>query len=437
MDTEDDWSTSIRIFPTLKKNCYTIPVDKAGQRILVIKQTSPTFELQFDGNYWATVNKPNIVSYEAIYIAKQNTSSICLARVEDDQIPFISALEIRSLHFNMYSHVNPNYALLFVNRIYGGANQTLRYPNDAYDRIWEPESGFGSIIVSVKRNGGSIDTSGAQDNPPASVFRNALTNSGTYWGIVPTTRGLQDDKNVPIYITTYFSEVDKTVKRSVQVLIDDKHHQHLLAVAYITNTTASSNTNFSVQAADDSSIPPLINSYEVYSIAGPLAQGTKTKDVEGLTALQRGFDVLEKWSGDPCLPSSFAWEWVQCNADPAPRVTSLNIKTSRNLGSFGLSGTLPDFSSMDPLQTIDLNNNSLDGAIPDFLGSISNLKLLDLSDNRLNGSIPSSLSDNKNLKLVLCKRKLSLGNVLFAGFLTRIQFIHPLQQTRSSVASYR
>lgn len=40
MDTEDDWSNSVRIFPTLKKNCYTIPVDKAGQRILVIKQVS-------------------------------------------------------------------------------------------------------------------------------------------------------------------------------------------------------------------------------------------------------------------------------------------------------------------------------------------------------------------------------------------------------------
>ncbi|KAL6183334.1 hypothetical protein ACLB2K_044745 [Fragaria x ananassa] len=299
MDTEDDWSTSIRIFPTLKKNCYTIPVDKAGQRILVRasfyhwgfydNKTSPTFELQFDGTYWATVNKPNIASYEAIYIAKQNTTSICLAQVEDDQIPFISALEIRSLHFNMYSHINPNYALLLANRIYDGANQTLR-----------------KLMI-----------------------------------------------------------------------------------------------------------PPLINAYEVYSIAGPLAQGTKTKDVEGLTALQRGFDVLEKWSGDPCLPSSFAWERVQCNA--VLRYCK-NIKISRNLGSFGLSGTLPDFSSMDALQTIDLHNNSLDGAIPDFLGSILNLKLLDLSDNRLNGSIPSSLSDNKNLKLVQYKRKLSLGNVLFAGF---------------------
>nr|XP_011465700.1 PREDICTED: uncharacterized protein At1g24485-like [Fragaria vesca subsp. vesca] len=279
MDTEDDWSTSIRIFPTLKKNCYTIPVDKAGQRILVRasfyhwgfydNKTSPTFELQFDGTYWATVNKPNIASYEAIYIAKQNTTTICLARVEDDQIPFISALEIRSLHFNMYSHINPNYALLLANRIYDGANQTLRYPNDAYDRIWEPVTVVHKIILRHL----CFD------------FRNALTTSGTYWGIGLTTRGLPDDKNVPIYITTYFSEVDKTVKRSVQVWIDSKHYGQpvvppfgSVAVVYITNMTASSNTNFSVQAADDSSIPPLINAYEVYSIAGPLAQGTKTKD---------------------------------------------------------------------------------------------------------------------------------------------------------------
>ncbi|PRQ15826.1 putative malectin-like carbohydrate-binding domain-containing protein [Rosa chinensis] len=162
----------------------------------------------------------------------------------------------------MYSHVDPKYALLLANRFYDGGNQTLRYPDDAYDRIWVPQTGFGSITVSVKGNGGSR---------------------------------LPDDKNVPIYITTYFSEVDKTIKRSLQFSIDSKPYDRpvvppfgSVAVAYITNMTASSNTSFSIQAAADSSIPPLINAYEVYTITGPLAQATNSKDGTSLIRFNCG-----------------------------------------------------------------------------------------------------------------------------------------------------
>lgn len=47
--------------------------------------------------------------------------------------------------------------------------------------------------------------------------------------------------------------------------------------------------------------------------------------VEGLAILQSKFSVLKEWTGDPCLPSTFTWDWVNCSSDPVPRVTALYV----------------------------------------------------------------------------------------------------------------
>ncbi|CAJ1952191.1 unnamed protein product [Sphenostylis stenocarpa] len=68
------------------------------------------------------------------------------------------------------------------------------------------------------------------------------------------------------------------------------------------------------------------------------------------------------------------------------------------LTGYNLRGTLPDFSSMNALEIIYVNNNTIEGPIPDFLGLLPNLRTLNLSYNRFNGSIPTSL-ENKNIEL--------------------------------------
>ncbi|KAJ6883631.1 hypothetical protein NC652_030768 [Populus alba x Populus x berolinensis] len=115
------------------------------------------------------------------------------------------------------------------------------------------------------------------------------------------------------------------------------------------NYTASSNTSFSLVSTLDSTLPPLINAMEVFSVSDPLVVGTNSKDdnfscrsVGGLVDLQTQFSVLQ----------------------------------GRDLSSFGLSGQLLDFSSMDSLVAIDLHNNSLSGPIPDFLEAFPYLEEL-------------------------------------------------------------
>ncbi|XP_028805525.1 probable LRR receptor-like serine/threonine-protein kinase At5g59680 [Neltuma alba] len=411
--------STLRAFPTLRKNCYTVNVSK-GQKLLVRasffygnydgKDSPPTFDLHFDGNFWATVNSSSLrgVYHEAIYVTKKNTTSVCVAQIFKDQIPFISGLEIRSLEMSMYSHVDSGRALFLSNRANAGANFSTRYPDDAYDRIWRAEGGF-VLVENLVNEAPSIDASKAEDQPPLSVLRTATTTTGTLWGIVLNTD--LPSTSQPIYITAYFSEVTRlrsNETRSIQVEINQVPYSQPLVPPFgavselrITNRTANSNTSVTVFADRSSNLPPLLNAYEVYTVSGVLTDGTDSDDVEGLAVLQKNLDVLQKWSGDPCLPSSFSWEWLECNSDASPRVTTLN------LGGFGLSGPLPDFSSMTDLETIDLHNNSLSGPIPSFLGSLPKLKLLNLADNRFSGTVPKSLSQNKNLKLIVTGNCLS------------------------------
>ncbi|KAJ6757277.1 CARBOHYDRATE-BINDING PROTEIN OF THE ER PROTEIN [Salix koriyanagi] len=406
--------STLRVFTTRKKNCYSISEDK-GSLLLVRasffygnydgKSSPPSFDMHFDGNQWATVQTSldQLVYYEVVYASGSDTTSICLSQTQPNQFPFISALEVTALDSKMYSYLDPIHALFLRSRVAYGADATIRYPDDSYDRIWYPAT-VGSGVTSVASDASYIDTSNAPDNPPQEVLQNAITISSTsnYISINP---GFPDQK-VSIHMNLYFSEVtelDTTQKRSLKAYVDNKPVSGPIIPPYgeVTemsiNFTASSNTSFLLFADPDSTLPPLVNALEAFYISDRLTDGTNSKDVQGISELQKAFsDVLQDfWSGDPCLPSPYTWEWTTCSNDTIPRITALN------LGSFNLSGELPDFSSMDALVTINLQNNSITGPIPDFLGALPNLKELNLADNFFSGPVPPSLSSNKKLKLVV------------------------------------
>lgn len=134
----------LRVFSTLKKNCYTITNLNEGERVLVRasffygnydgKNSPPTFDLLFDGNHWETMKLSNytedtIVYTEAVYDVIGNSTTVFVAQTLPNQLPFISALELRSLGSNMYRHGGSNTVLVLANRAFQsqGANQNIRY----------------------------------------------------------------------------------------------------------------------------------------------------------------------------------------------------------------------------------------------------------------------------------------------------------------------
>lgn len=132
--------STLRVFTSRKKNCYSIDADKGGQVLVRAsfyygnydrKSAPPTFDLHFDGNFWATVETEldQVVYYEVAYVVKGDNISVCLAQTKPGQFPFISALEVRSLGSHMYSGVGSDYALYLESRVAYGANSTTRYIN--------------------------------------------------------------------------------------------------------------------------------------------------------------------------------------------------------------------------------------------------------------------------------------------------------------------
>ncbi|KAI3965674.1 hypothetical protein MKX01_010631, partial [Papaver californicum] len=221
------------------------------------------------------------------------------------------------------------------------------------------------------------------------------------------------DPEVPVHYNAFFYEVNilnATQKRSFNILVNNKldsttidpkgpviPHRIYIEEVHIFNVTSfATNSSYSIDfvPTNVSTLPPLINALEGYTIGDKLVQGTNSSDVDSLSLLQKSFIQLQDWNGDPCLPSPYTWDWVACSSDAdSPRITALY------LNNLGLVGTLPDFSAMGALETIDMHNNSLIREIPDFLGTFPKLRVLNLAENDFSGTIPSSLLDNVNLKL--------------------------------------
>ncbi|CAI9105269.1 OLC1v1004156C1 [Oldenlandia corymbosa var. corymbosa] len=409
---------TLRVFTSRKKNCYIIPAEQGGKVLVVAsfyygnydqKSSPPSFDLHFDGNYWTTVQTSRTLFeiYEVIYVVKGDSTSICLAQTLPGQYPFISALQVRSLDLDMYNSMDNDRALSLIKRVAYGANQTVG--------LWRPAVPGDGLIAVTNTESPKILT-GYPDYPPEQVLRNAetLTNASNTIILGVTS----SPTPIRLYMNLYFSEVARlnfTDKRSFTLYKDGESYSDPILPPFggfkevtVTADEVTSDTKFSLDQDGASTLPPLINAKEVFYVSDILTNGTNREDVAGLALLQKTFDVLRDWSGDPCLPAPYSWDWITCNSNSTPRVTALF------LSSFGLTGLLPDISSMDFLQTIfteendfyicisfsDLNNNSLSGPIPEFLGSLPYLKQLNLANNQFSGPIPASLSKKSNLNLV-------------------------------------
>ncbi|XP_065043482.1 uncharacterized protein At1g24485-like isoform X2 [Musa acuminata AAA Group] len=432
--------TTLRFFDSRRKSCYRIDVSGGG-RVLVRasfnygnydgKSFPPSFALQFDANGWDTVvtSLDQPVSREAIYVVKGDATSVCVALTLTNQFPFVSAIEVRSLEWSMYAHVDPSRALFLRTREAFGAQQIVRYKDDVYDRIWTPS------IISNGLTALASDTSfivpDSMDKPPALVLQTAVApTQPSSLSILLTYR---PTSTLTIFMNMYFSEMselESTQMRSFEIYVDGVNvsapvsppYQNFIELSF--NMPANSNTAIELRPTADSTLPPIISAMEVFLVSAALSNGTNADDgtslietssnvdsrcsikrirmpktpdfnmiVNALGTLQRQFKVLLDWNGDPCLPLSYNWEWVRCSSDEKPRITELI------LSGFRLTGVLPNFGALTALEIVDLHDNSLSGEIPDFLGNLPKLRILNLAYDHFSGWVPSSLTQNTKLDL--------------------------------------
>ncbi|XVE90415.1 hypothetical protein DITRI_Ditri20bG0076100 [Diplodiscus trichospermus] len=132
-------------------------------------------------------------------------------------------------------------------------------------------------------------------------------------------------------------------------------------------------------------------------------------DLEVLLAFKNGLNDpenrLSSWQGSNCCQ----WHGIGCNNSSGAVIMidlhnpyPINSESSSRYGFWNLSGDIsPSLRKLRSLQYLDLSLNTFnDISIPDFLGSLNNLRYLNLSKAGFLGAIPPSLGNLSTLQFL-------------------------------------
>ncbi|XP_073006574.1 probable LRR receptor-like serine/threonine-protein kinase At1g51860 [Typha latifolia] len=402
--------STVRSFPDGDRNCYTLNQATHDTKYLIrasfmygnydgknsVQKNSPLlFDLHIGIDRWTTVNishPTNPFTYEAITrISANQRLSVCLIRTNSSSTPFISSLEMRPLKSTLYPIVSSFFdsiVLLMRRNLGASGDKIIRYPDDPYDRFWEPMN----ITLDVLATDKTVQhnkTKGEYEVPSvvlqtASVSAGVNDSVGFYWG--------SPDSNTDYYVILHFSELELLPEKDVRVfdVYSDGDHQlgtkH--APTFLENSayaTWPAWYAFSLNASEGATRPPLLNAFEIYSIGETSYETTNVGDVEAMLAIKEAYKLKKNWVGDPCLPEKYAWDGVTCGI----RANDFRV-TALNLSATGLVGQVSNFfSRLTELQSLDLSYNNLTGKVPDSVATISNLQVLNLSGNCI--EVPDAL----------------------------------------------
>ncbi|KAK0597926.1 hypothetical protein LWI29_029978 [Acer saccharum] len=398
----------VRSFPEGTRNCYRFNLTEGNKYLIRTtfmygnydeQVVIPSFDLHIGPNKWVTVKVQNVslvVIRELVHVMPSSSLQVCLVNT-DSGTPFISALEIRPLTSSIYKTQSGSLNLFTRLNVGSTSNSTIRYADDVYDRLWFPDS-FGWAELSTSLPVDSITNNGYK--PPSVVMQTAGTSENA-------SKSLDfyleiDDTTLQFYAYFHFAEIQKlkaNESREFNISFNKVHWYGPFSPTYLSTTTVYSptvlsggNYSFSILKTGRSTLPPILNALEIYSLSEFLQSETDKKDVDAITNIKLNYGVKKiSWQGDPCAPKDYMWEGLNCSFDgSSPGITSLNLSSS------GLKGEIsPYLSNLTLLGVLDLSNNNLTGPVPDFLTQLP-LTFLKLDGNNLTGSIPVALLDRSN-----------------------------------------
>ncbi|KAJ4806861.1 Leucine-rich repeat protein kinase family protein [Rhynchospora pubera] len=218
-----------------------------------------------------------------------------------------------------------------------------RYPYDQYDRWWW------NITYKTWIDDYTNSTVGSSDpefDPPAVIIQTAALTTSTkdplniYW--------TSNSPSTKFYVVLHIVEIQDILSTDLREFDISCNQRTLFSsinpgVSQIKGLTkdwlsftATGDTYYlmSLQATARSTLPPLLNSFELYQI--PSANGVPTD------------------SGD-----DYAWTGLNCTLySNVPRITHLNLSSS------GLTGAIiSSFGNLTALISLDLSGNDLSGSL--------------------------------------------------------------------------
>ncbi|KAF6985712.1 hypothetical protein CFC21_003539 [Triticum aestivum] len=408
---------TVRGFPDTACGCYTLPSLVPGSKYLIRAffrysnydglNKLPIFDLYLGVNLWRTVNITRAewtVLAEVMAVIPDESVQVCLVNIGSGT-PFISSLSLRPLENTMYQQVNATQGLGLVDRrnMGGAGSYPIRYPDDPYDRAWMPRSNPNLWLDISTKEKVQESVGNLRLHVPSTVMQTAVTAlNGSKSKTVEVSWETELDHVHPtpgciaILYTAELQILAGNDVRQFNIIVDDgptdlPHTPEYLVThgfANIEPHKCLSRYNFTVTATANSTLPPIINAFEYFSVISTANVGTDIQDVSAIHGIKTKYRVKRNWMGDPCAPKTFKWDGLSCSyaISGRPRITRINMSSN------GLSGDISSyFDDLKDIQSLDLSYNKLRGSIPNVLSQLPSLVFLDLTGNQLNGSIPSRL----------------------------------------------
>ncbi|MQM14805.1 hypothetical protein Taro_047740, partial [Colocasia esculenta] len=334
----------LRSFPHGARNCYALQPVRPGKKYLVRAgflygnydrlDRPPVFDLYLGVNQWASVNTSfptySPLLLEIIAVATAGSIEVCLVNTRSGT-PFMSLLELRPIPDTLHPLVSTSQSLvLFKERKDPGEKHgLLRYPNDTYDRLWFPTGNrpewtaiSTELPVTNREHGDPFET------PPAVMMTAITATSGDTLNFTLAAR-MEDDE---LYVFMHFAELERHAgneTREFDVYLNGELWRRAISPEYLVayhmwdlTPWKVSTLDFSLRATSKSTLPPILNGLEVYSLKRLTVFPTDPRDGRN-------------WIGDPCSPANLMWDGINCSYESPPRITSLSLASS------GLSGPIP------------------------------------------------------------------------------------------------
>ncbi|KAG2642966.1 hypothetical protein PVAP13_2KG291100 [Panicum virgatum] len=386
---------TVRSFPSGVRNCYALPT-VAGAKYLARlgasygnhdgrnDSSAMEFDVHLGANYWDTVRVKDDQAYEVLFVAGAGWAPVCLLNTGHGA-PFLSVLELRRLGDALYPALMANQTMSMFRRKNMGGEFT-RFPDDPYDRLWWPTVDPQWRNISTPQNM-QPDPSSVE---PVAVLQTAATTTGDN-----TTLSYTWQDNRPAYsfmVLLHLADSQSAQLREFDIYFNGNLLAPSYRPPYLASSTvrssgwyraADGNYNITLVATAVSQLPPMLNAIETYTLLAFDTPTTFPNDFDAIMAIKFEYGVKKNWAGDPCFPTIYAWDGVECSntSGNTMRITSLDLSNSN------LRGVLStNFSKLTALENLDLSYNNLSGPIPDSLSSLPSLRVLNVSGNNLSGN---------------------------------------------------
>ncbi|GMY34408.1 putative leucine-rich repeat receptor-like serine/threonine-protein kinase At2g19230, partial [Fagus crenata] len=206
------------------------------------------------------------------------------------------------------------------------------YPDDVYDRYWNPSLSSNWIPITTNSTIYSQSNDNAY-NIPDVVLRTAVKTHNAsiplsfYWN--------PPDSLSKCYVYFHFTEIEKLgagQQRELKIdLNGERYLTESIKLDYLSPQTIVQNDPpisgkrlyFSIYAAEGTKHPPILNAVETVVLKELPNKPTAIDDVEAIMEIKELYRVAKHWQGDPCVPSEFTWDGLNCSKNNPPRIVSL------------------------------------------------------------------------------------------------------------------